>query len=98
MSKGGLSTADLQRGAKRLNHASVVAESKSTKTDDLDQEAISSLGERGNNMTSCLITVSASPLWIVRLVSLLICCLQSNYTEGMEAILTRCEQLQFCLR
>lgn len=99
MSKGGLSTADLQRGAKRLNHASVIAESKSTKTDDLDQEAISSLGERGNNMTSCLlITVSASPLGIVRLVSLLICCLQSNYTEGMEAILTRCEQLQFCLR
>lgn len=55
MSKGGLSTADLQRGAKRLNHASVAAESKSTK-DNLDQEAISSLGEMEQNMANCVIT------------------------------------------
>jgi len=48
MSKGGLSTADLQRAAKRLNHASVASESKFSK-DDVDQEAISSLGKQAGD-------------------------------------------------
>lgn len=70
MSKGGLSTADLQRGAKRLNHASVAAESKSTK-DDTDLEAISSLGERESHVKlsdKCVCLIS----WVRLTVNLLL--------------------------